>query len=198
MKLKKFVNESSLSRVWKLTTKHDSGTISAFRYARDCGKGDVYTKKENRDRNAILKSKLLRGGYSVTPIKGVYIENYGSLEEIEMNEESFLIIDIRDMGNLRYDLIELGKMFEQDSVTYSRSNGEYYLIGTNKCKHSYPGHGIAKKLGKTIYGKKGEFHSKVSGRPFVFKKVTGNTNTIKNYSIAEIRSIKALSERKIT
>jgi hypothetical protein len=192
-----FMNESSLSRVWKHTTQHDSGIISAFRYAKDCGKGNVYTRKENMNRNSILKAKLLVKGYNITPIKGVYIENYGSDDEINVNENSFLIIDVDDKGKLREDLIKFGKMFEQDSITFSKSNGEYFLIGTNKCHKSHPGYGIIKKLGKTIYGSKGVFHSKVSGRPFVFECVDGKTNRLRNFSISEIRSIVNLSEERI-
>ena len=192
------INESSLNRVWKHTTEHDSGIISAFRYAKDCSEGDIYTKKENMDRNAILKAKLLVKGYNITPIKGVYIENYKSDNEIDVNENSFLVIDIKDMGKLRDDLKKLGKIFEQDSITFSKSNGEYFIIGTNKCPDSYPGYGIISKLGKTIYGKKGVFHSKINGRPFVFEGVNGRTNRLRNFSISEIRSITNLSERRIT
>ena len=41
----------------------------------------------------------------------------------------------------------------------------------------------------------GEFHSKIRGRPFVFKECKNN-NIVKltDYSIAEIRSIKNLAE----
>lgn len=197
MKFQEYINESSLSRIWKLTTQHDSGTISAFRYASECGDGKPYTKTENKDRNAILKAKLLRMGYAVTHIKGVYTENYGSDSEIDVNEESFLVIDLRDRGHLREDLIKLGSLFEQDSVTYSNASGEYYLIGTNRCPNSYPGYGIVSRLGSTIYGKDGQFHSKVKGRPFVFLKTGSLIESIRKYSIAEIRSIHVLSEKSV-
>jgi hypothetical protein len=197
VRLQTYIAESSLSRIWRLTTQHDSGTISAFRYAKDCGDGDVYTKNENRQRNAILKAKLLRMGYGVTPIKGVYIENYGSNDERDVNEESFLVVDINDKGKLRDDLIKLGEMFEQDSITYSKANGEYYIIGTNKCPNSYPGYRMVHRLGSTIYGEGGEFHSKVKGRPFEFKKLGKLIESIRKFSIAEIRSIHHLSEKEI-
>ena len=47
MKLKNLIKESGLSRIWKHMSEHDTGTISAFRYARDCGLGKRYTKNEN-------------------------------------------------------------------------------------------------------------------------------------------------------
>lgn len=178
-------------------TQHDSGTISAFRYARECGEGEVYTRAENKKRSAILKAKILRMGYGVTPIKGTYIENYKSDNEIEVNEDGYLVVDLDDKDNLRYDLIDLGRKFEQDSITYSRANGEYYIIGTNKCPYSYPGWGIVSRLGSTIYGEKGKFHSKVKGRPFVFKKAGKLIESIRKFSISEIRSIHHLSEQEI-
>lgn len=199
MKYKAQFRESSLSRIWKQTTEHESGTISAFRYASNCGEGVIYTKKQNQDRNAKLKSQLLTLGYGVTAIDGVYIENYGSDKEIEVKEDSFIVIDIKDKGNLKKDLIKLGGQYEQDSITFSKPSGEYYLISTNICPNGYPGKGkigVELKLGKSFFGQKGEFHSKIRGRPFVFMESALNyrIDILSNYSISEIRSIKKLAE----
>ena len=156
MKLKKILNESSLSRIYNHYTKHDSGTISAFRSARDCGMGEKYTKSENMQRSSQLKSKLLTMGYSVTRINGVYIENYNTPNEIPVNEVSYLVVDINDTGNLKNDLIKLGKYFDQDSITFSNPSGEYYLISSNNCEQGYPGNGqigVEIKLGKPMFGK---------------------------------------------
>lgn len=188
------LNESSLSRVWNHVTKHDSGTISAFRYAKDCGNGEVFSKKENMNRNAILRAKLLNDGYGVTPIKGVHIENYNSDNEIEVAEHSFLVVDLKDVGNLKKDLIKFGSKFEQDSITYSKMNGDYYVIGTNNCSKSYPGFKKEIKLGKSLFGKKGTFHSKINGRPFVFENLNMNVIKLSDLSIPEIRSVKNLCE----
>ena len=196
MKFEEYINESSLSRIWKHSKNHDSGTISAFRYAKNCGEGDVYTTKQNKDRNAILKAKLLTKGYSVTSIKGSYTENYGSDNEIDVNEESFFIVDINDTDELKKDLIKFGEMFEQDSITYANKKGDYYLIGTNKCPNSHPGYKKEVKEGKSIYGEKGKFFSKIGGRPFVFKNIDSKTNVLKEYSISEIRSIEHLSQKR--
>jgi hypothetical protein len=204
MKLKRWINikkelqlkESSLSRIWKHVSEHDSGTISAFRYASDCGTGQVYTRKENEDRNAKLKAQLLSLGYGVTAIDGVYIENYKSSEAREVKEDSFIVIDLKNKGNLKKDLMKLGEQYEQDSITYSKASGEYYLIGTNKCPNGYPGYKKENKLGKSFFGQDGEFHSKINGRPFVFKECIQNRiDLLTNYSISEIRSIKHLAEQ---
>lgn len=198
---KSFFKESSLSRVWKHVTEHDSGTISAFRYASDCGSGKLYSKKENKNRNAKLKAQLLSAGYGVTAIDGVYIENYGTSDAIEVREESFIVVDIKDKSSLKKDLMKLGEQYEQDSITFSKPSGDYILVGTNKCPNGYPGYKKEIRLGKPLFGDSGEFHSKINGRPFVFKEALGSRiDILSNYSISEIRSIKHLAEEsnKIT
>ena len=189
------INESSLSRVWRHVTKHDSGTISAFRYAADCGEGKVYSKADNMKRNAQLKAKLLANGYGVTPIDGVYIENFGSKNARNVREKSFLVVDLKDSGNLEKDLKGLGNAFEQDSITFSKPNGDYFLIGTNKCPNGYPGFGKREKLGKSMFGKKGEFHSAVKGRPFVFESMNNRLVSMDDLNPTEIRSIVELNKK---
>jgi len=194
------VNESSLTRVWKQVTKFDSGIISAFRSRRNCGDGDKYTRKENNERHDILKSKLMMVGYSITNIKGVYTENYGTKDSIDVKEKSFLVIDIKNSGKLKKDLIKIGTEFEQDSITYSKPNGEYYLISTNKCKNGYPGRGkIGREnvLSKSMFGSKGEFYSRVNGRPFVFESCDNEIEKLIEHTPTEIRSIKWFSEKSI-
>lgn len=199
MKYKSRFKESSLSRIWKHITEHESGTISAFRYASNCGQGDIYTKKQNQDRNANLKAQLLTLGYGVTAIDGVYVENYGSDNEIEVKEDSFIVIDLKDKGTLKKDLMKLGQQYEQDSITFSKPSGEYYLISTNTCSMGYPGKGkvgVEIKLGKSFFGKDGEFHSKIRGRPFVFMEsnIIKRIDILLNYPPTQIRSIKKIAE----
>ncbi len=64
----RFLIESSLSRLYKHMTEHDSAILSAFR--------DEFTKKENYERNRELKARLLERGYGVTKVAGSYIENF--------------------------------------------------------------------------------------------------------------------------
>jgi hypothetical protein len=195
------INESSLSRIWQQTLKHDAGTITAFRDKRHCGNGATFTKSENKSNNTVLKAKLLKLGYSVTKIAGTYIENYNTPRAIEVKEDSYMVVDILDKGNLRKDLITLGGEFQQDSITYQSVNGNYVLISTNKCPDGHPGKGkigVVFKLGKSIFGKSGEFHSKINGRPFVFESVLQENSIILNkMSISEIRSMTAFSKMNI-
>ena len=193
------INEASLSRVYKHYTEHDSGTISGFRYATKCGEGETYSSEANNSRNRLLKSKLLTKGFGVIPIKGVYIENYGSDKAKEIDEESFFVVDLEDKGILKETLIQLGGEFDQDSVTFSEKGGKYSIIGTSKyCEDAYPKLGVEILLGTPAFGSDGVFHSKVKGRPFVFKTATKDElETLDKHTSTEIRSITHLSESSV-
>lgn len=187
MKFKNVLNESSLTRLWKKYKDYDSGTISACR-------GSL-TSKENKERTFQLKTDLVKLGYSVTAIKGVYKENYGQPDEIEVHEDSFIVFDHKASGDLEENLLKLGKKYDQDSVTFSSvSDGEYWLIGTNNS--GYPGMGNRVKLGSAMFGKNGEFFSSVRGRPFVFESVSDGEYCfdckMTSYNISTIRALKQL------
>lgn len=168
MKINDLLHESSLSRIYSATRKHDYGTITAFRYAPECGTGKPYTYRENLQRNKSLLAKLKAAGFSVTSIKGSYIENYGTPDAREVGENSFLVVDIQDKGNLRSVLLALGEEFEQDSIIFGSAGQPGVLIGTNHCPGGYPGYHNEAIQGGAIFGKSGEFMSRVNGRPFVF------------------------------
>jgi hypothetical protein len=168
MKINNIIKESGLSRVYNLTQTHDYGTITAYRYAPECGTSTPYSHKENQQRNQSLLAKLRAKGYGVTSIKGSYIENYGTSQAREVGENSFLVVDIQDSGTLKATLISLGEQFEQDSIIFGQKSKAGVLIGTNHCPGGYPGYGQEVKQGGAIFGQTGEFMSRVSGRPFVF------------------------------
>lgn len=167
-KLQTILNESSLSRLWQKAQQFDYGTITAFRYAEDCGTGTPYTNAQNLQRNSLLLNKLRAKGYSVTAIKGSYIENYGSPNAREVSENSFFVSDMQDSGNLRQDLVTFGKLFEQDSIIFGQKNSAGVLIGTSTCPDAYPSHGVEDRQGGALFGRNGEFMSRVNGRPFIF------------------------------
>lgn len=169
MKLKKIITEVGLSRLWMHMSKHDTGTISAFRYARECGVGERYTKNENLKRNASLLAKLLSKQYNVIAVKGSYIENFGSPTAREVNENTFLVIDVDDRGRLLDDLKSLGQEFEQDSVLFIPKGGmSATLHGTGSCPNSYPGMNKKITYNTRFLGKDGEFFTRINGRPFSY------------------------------
>ena len=198
MKSFKQITESSLSKIWKYAKGHDTGIITAFRSRKNCLEGEPITRSENRKRNRTLKALLLKEGYQVIAIKGVFIEGFNSDHETEVNEESFFVIDGNDTGDLKKDLVTFGEIFEQDAIVYADKNGTAYLISSNECPNGYPGEGkigVKVKLGKPMFGKKGEFFSKVNGRPFVFEECLNPVpESIRSYFPSEIRGIFALAE----
>lgn len=169
--------------------EHDSGTITAFRIKRDCGEGEIYTKKENMARNKSLLAKLMTKSYGVTKVNGYYIETYNTPDAIEVGENVFLVMDLHDNGNLRSDLLRLGEEFEQDSILFVPKGGKQgTLIGTNKCPSGYPGYHKTVSYKKFIFGETGEFHTRVNGRPFVLKEslevVYPPQNTMGKYAMS--------------
>lgn len=166
------LSETSLSRVREHMLNHDAGVITAFRDALDCGEGEKLSRKDNKARNKVLLANLRKEGYSVTKAKGSFIENYGTKDAKEVGENVFIVVDINDKGNLKKKLMELGEKFEQDSILFIPQGGEEgYLIGTNKCPDTYPGYHQVEKLNRPLFGKEGEFLTRVKGRPFVLENI---------------------------
>lgn len=165
----KMLDEKSLSRLFQQTQDHDTGTITAFRSAEDCGEGEPYSKKENKQRNKSLLAKLKNLGYGVTSVKGIYIENFNSPKAKEVKENVFFVVDLKDKGNLKSDLISLGKEFDQDSILFTPKGAqEALLIGTNDCPNAFPGMGQVKKFSTRKFGSTAEFFTRVGNKPFAF------------------------------
>lgn len=175
MKLKTYLNESSLSRLWKHMQDHDTGVMTAYRSKEFDDDGNIvkeYTRKENKARNSWLSAKLLRK-YSVTRVKGAYIENYGSPEAEEVGEATLFVTDLNNTGNLKKDLKKLGNELNQDSIMFiSKGSNKALLIGTKKDEYSniraWPDYGVIVTLPKAVWGKEAQFMTKVRGRPFLF------------------------------
>jgi len=170
---KEFLTESSLTRVYQHSKQHAIGTITAFRYGYEDEDGETipYTKRENKQRNKSLLAKLLRYGYSITAVKGTYIENYNSDDAREVAEDVYLVVDIGERNDLRKNLKKLGVEFDQDSILFvpkGAQRGE--LIGTNHT--GFPGFDKINYLKNPIFGRNGEFYTRVNGRPFILKEST--------------------------
>jgi hypothetical protein len=164
------LEESSLSRIWKKTQNHSCGTITSFRGSK--------TKTENKKTNSEMLTYLMGKGYSVTKIKGSYIENFGSKEtQKEVGEESFFVcnqdVDGHDDGMLEKDLVALGRKYDQDSVLIIPYGGKgAYLRGTSKREDAYPSYNKKEVVGGGKFGKaSGAFLSRIRGREFSFEDV---------------------------
>jgi hypothetical protein len=161
----KALEESSLSRLQSKVSAFESGAITAFR-----GERDLATNKAN---NRKLKAYLMQRGYSVTAVKGSYIENFGSENQREVSEPSFFVSDHQGIGNLEQTLTALGRMFDQDSVLIVPKGGkDAYLIGTSQRPDAWPSYGKREIVGSSKFGKvAGQFLSRVKNREFAFESV---------------------------
>jgi hypothetical protein len=190
------INESSLSRVVHHMAKHDCGTITAHRAKEGCGGPDdkPYTKEDNKKRNRQLNAILESLGYGVTDVDGAYIENFGTPDAVEVREDVYFVVDLKDSGNLEKDLRRLGEEFDQDSILFIPKGEMGILIGTNHCSKAYPGYGKKIPFSSRSFGKPGEFMTKVRNRPFIFEDSFLEKNCNENYySVANIMGKWAIS-----
>lgn len=181
---KKPINESGLSRLAKHMDEHDCGTITAFRSKEGCGGEDAaeYSLDDNKKRNRQLYANLEVLGYGVTKVDGAYIENFGTKDAKEVKEDVYFVVDLKDKGTLKNDLMRLGEKYMQDSILFIPKGGKgSMLIGTNNCENSYPGYHNTQTYNDRNMGKGGEFMTKVKGRPFVFEDTMLEQTGVYNY-----------------
>jgi hypothetical protein len=121
----------------------------------------------------VLKAALLRAGFGVTTVDGSYVENFEDpdpLKRVEVSEESFFVVNLKDSGTFVDEVKKLGELFCQDSILIIPRGGTgAYLLGTNDT--SFPGLGNEESVGDYSAGQEAEFMSRVRGRPFTFKEV---------------------------
>jgi hypothetical protein len=189
------LNETSLSRVVHHMSNHDCGTITAFRSKEGCGGPDAkpYSLEDNKKRNRQLLAILETLGYGVTNVDGAYIENFGTKDAVEVTEDVYFVVDLKDTGNLEKHLRELGERFDQDSIMFIPKGEMGILIGTNNCS-DFPGYGNKMQFSTRSFGKVGEFMTKVRNRPFMFEDTFLEKVCNENYySVANIMGKWAIS-----
>ena len=93
------------------------------------------TGNDNVLRNRVLQAALLRKGYAVTFVDGSYVENFDNpdpLKRVEVSEESFFVVNLKDAGGFVDEVKRLGELFCQDSILIIPHGGkDAYLLGTN-------------------------------------------------------------------
>ena len=180
----RFLIESSLSRLYKHMTEHDSSILSAFR--------NEFTRAENYERNRELKARLLERGYGVTKVAGSYIENFQTPKAMEVSEESFFVSNRKDDPQFIEVISGLGEEYNQDSVLLILQGAENaYLLGTSP-EGEYPTYGSEESVGSLKMGEESEFMSRVSGRPVTFFE---SLETYENLSRNSKWAVKKLVER---
>jgi len=172
-KFGKLLNESTLNRIHTHVMEHDCSVITAFRNSfvnclDDDNDEERLNIRTNKNINKNLKAALLSLGYGVTEVKGTYIENYLSDNEIEVKEDSYFVVNLKDDPDFVDNIIKMGEILCQDSVLIIKQGGDdNYLVGTNKS--DFPGHGEVVNLGKLKAGVESQFMTKVGGRPFTLE-----------------------------
>jgi hypothetical protein len=166
------LNESSLNRLYSHIQKYDCAIITAFRSSMvNCMDEEDERKlniRNNKSRNKNLKSALISLGYGVTNVKGTYVENFLSDNQIEVKEDSYFVVNLSDDPRFIDKIKKLGEMFCQDSVMILEKGGDNnYLFGTNKS--DFPGYGESIPVGNFKPGIESEFMTKIGGRPFALE-----------------------------
>ena len=168
---RKFLTESSLSRVRKHIVENECAVITAFRGDptddANCTENAVIAQEgeSNMTRNRDLKATLLGLGFGVTKVEGSYVEDFGTDLAEEVRENSLFCVNLKDDPTFVEMIALLGEKFCQDSVLIIPKGGEgAYLIGTNNAE--YPGLGEKKVVGSVSYGGEAENMTRVNGKPF--------------------------------
>ena len=188
---KRFLKESSLSRLYRHMQDHESAALSAFR--------NEFTKKENLERNRKLKAELLGRGYGVTRILGSYIENFETPKAVEVVEESFFVSNRKDDPDFSLEIAKLGEDFDQDSVLIvDKGAQDAYLLGTSP-EGEFPQYGKKESVGALKMGDEAEFMSRVKGRPYTFspdKKVNEELEVFENLSRNAKMAVKSMMSKR--
>ena len=187
---KKFLKESSLSRLYRHMQEHESAALSAFR--------NEFTKQENLERNRELKAELLGRGYGVTRILGSYIENFETPKAIEVAEESFFVSNRKEDPDFALEIAKLGEDFDQDSVLIvDKGAQDAYLLGTSP-EGEFPQYGKKESVGALKMGDEAEFMSRVSGRPYTFnpKEMNEELEVFENLSRNAKMAVKSMMSRR--
>lgn len=175
----KALNESTFRRIMDWINGSEIAIITAYRgkkenvvdsdRVRNDGKpeGYEYTRTEKRERNRELSATLIRLGYGVTKVHGVFVENYKKDNARLENEDSFMVINRNNDPDF-YDVIfSLSEFYNQDCFCYKEKDSDAgYIVGTNKS--DFPGYGNIVRNGKLITGVKNEFMTRLGNKGFAF------------------------------
>ena len=191
---KRFLTESSLSRVYKHIIEHDAAVISASRndiFDREkCTDNAVVAEEGDSNilRSRDLKATLLSMGFGVTKVQGTYIEDFDTPDAVEVGENSLFVVNLNDDAHFFKAIIELGEKFCQDSVLLIPQGGrDAFLRGTNNS--DFPGFHNDVTVGSLKLGQEDEFMTRVGGRPFTFTESLETYKTLTRNERLAVRSI---------
>jgi len=166
--------KSSPNRIVSWMNQYDIACLTAFR---DVFKNSTPNTKDDRpqeladkekvERNRELKASLLSFGYGVTNIQGNHIENYGTINAVDLGDNGFFVVNLKNDPNFKQHIFELSEYYNQDSFLFkSRGSDEAHIIGTNYGEN--PGYGKAASIGKLYVNVDNEFISREGSASFSF------------------------------
>jgi len=161
--------EAQLKYIEGVIQKYDCAVITAFRDKMvNCPNAEddetPLSDADNKARNQALANQL--GNYTSLNVDGVYVENYGTEEAVQVKEDSFFVINDGQSNNFFADMAGLGAEFCQDAVLMIPKGGQNaYLVGTNNA--DWPGMGNTEQVGAYKRGS-AEFMTTFNGEPFHF------------------------------
>lgn len=147
--------ESTYGRAMKYMEEHDTGTISAFHghglsktpkgykdIADDSSQkinSNYNIRNKNRLASKHLGEDLKKLGYTYFTVGGSFIEEYSAdgeaTENFKRNEWTYFVVDQNDTGNLKRDLIKLGRKYQQEYILFvekGSKEGKGYKVGFYK------------------------------------------------------------------
>jgi len=166
---KDLIIEASLGRVLQhqQNLKVPFALLTAFR--------GEYDYKTNKKRNKELERLIRQNKYGFFKLEGVWVENKGQEDELEVREESIFVIGGEgDNGKLKGLCKKWMKKYNQDAVLFrpeDTKDGKAVLLFKD---------GKEQNIGKLSVNKTGEAYSKLRGRKgtFVFESVTQAKNWV--------------------
>jgi len=137
-----------------------------FEAGDDFIEGDAFTADEKRFYNQELKATLLRLGYGVTKVRGVFREE--GFEGCDPGqEESFLVVNLRNDPDFKRNLFRLSEYYNQDCFMYSPPDSdEWFNIGTNAA--DFPGYGNESPAGSFQRNVLADFMPRIGNVGFAF------------------------------
>lgn len=204
--IRNVLKETSLSRVHQHIMKNDCAIMSAERSdptdtskcvdsedrpassEKDAKQSpDMINKTNTRD----LKATLLSLGYGVTAVDGSYIENFSTPEAVEVQENSFFVVNLKEDPAFYSNIAKLGRKFCQDSVLVIPKGGKgAYFYGTNKSE--FPGLDSEVSVGDLKMGAEAQFMTRANKRPFSFAESLEEYSSL---STMEKMAVKAIAKK---
>ena len=160
------IDESSLSQILTHVKEDQNFAIlTAYRGS--------YSANENIRRNKALAADIRNLGYGFIHLEGHFIENKGTPEERDVDEDSLFVISNGDT-NFNNNIKKLAKKYEQESIVL-KDKDKIYIFDFESG---------AFDIGDYHPGKIGEYYSKLKtsyGGTFVFEGVVEEKGLLTKY-----------------